>query len=552
MKLKVLPDSGAFTNIVDEHTWQTLKARKIKCVSTAGSQNKQLYSYASEKPLEIMGTFQCDVIAGKNSDNAEFVVIRGNGVPLLGRDTSIKLGVMKVGINVAAVDNREQFREEFPEVFDGLGKLKDTVVTLHINPDVTPLAQPLRRTPFQMRERVESKLAELVASDIIEPVNGPTPWVNPIINVLKRDGGIRLCIDMRRANEAIIRERHPIPTVDEILQGLNGSTVFTELDLKLGYHQLELDEKSRTITTFTTDAGLYRYKRLLFGVSSASGAFQYHIAATLAGIEGATNISDNIVAHAPDKTTHDDRLRQVLNRMKAANLTLNWAKCKIGLSELEFFGYLVTERGIGPTEERVKAVVDARRPENVHELRSFLGLVNYSVRFIPQYATISEPLIRLTRKDTPFAFDIEHTTAFETLKQKLENAVQLVHYDKDAPTMVIADASPVGLGAVLVQRQQDGPVVVSYASRSLTDTERRYSQTEREALGLVWACEKFHPYIYGVRFDLLTVTCRCRRSTRQNISHALELRDGCYDCNPTSSRSSTIREKTTSQTRSPD
>ena len=253
-----------------------------------------------------------------------------------------------------------------------------------------------------------------------------------------------------------------------------------------------------------SNAGLYRYKRLLFGVSSASEVFQYHIAATLAGIEGATNISDNIVVHAPDKTTHDDRLRQVLNRMKAANLTLNWAKCKIGLSELEFFGYLVTERGIGPTEERVQAVVDARRPENVHELRSFLGLVNYSARFFPQYATISEPLRRLTRKDTPFAFDVEQITAFETLKQKLENAVQLAHYDKDAPTMVIADASPVGLGAVLVQRQQDGPVVVSYASRSLTDTERRYSQTEREALGLVWACEKFHPYIYGVRFDLLT------------------------------------------------
>ena len=208
VKLKVLPDSGAFTNIVDEHTWQTLKARKIKCISTAGSQNKQLYSYASEKPLEIMGTFQCDVIAGKNSDNGEFVVIRGNGVPLLGRDTSIKLGVMKVGINVAAVDNREQFREEFPEVFDGLGKLKDTVVTLHINPGVTSVAQPLRRTPFQMRERVESKLAELVASDIIEPVNGPTPWVNQIIIVPKRDGDIRLCIDMRRANEAIISRRN--------------------------------------------------------------------------------------------------------------------------------------------------------------------------------------------------------------------------------------------------------------------------------------------------------------------------------------------------------
>ena len=227
---------------------------------------------------------------------------------------------------------------------------------------------------------------------------------------------------------------------------------------------------------------MFRYNRLLFGVNSASEIFQYKIGSALTGIEGATNISDNIVVHAADKETYDKRLRQVLERMKAVNLTLNWEKCKIGLTEVAFFGYLVSENGICPTEERMRAVVEARQHENMHELRSFLGLVNYSVRFIPGFATISEPLRKLTRKDMPVVFGREQITAFSVLKQKLTNAMKLAHFDKETPTKVIVDASPVGLGAILVQEQSHGPVVVSYASRSLSDVERRYSQTEKEAL----------------------------------------------------------------------
>ena len=161
-------------------------------------------------------------------------------------------------------------------------------------------------------------------------------------------------------------------------------------------------------------------------------------------------------------------------------------------------------KGIGPTEEGVRAVVEARQPENMHDLRSLLRLVNYSARFIPGFATISEPLRKLTPKYVPFVFGRKQCTAFSVLKRKLTNAIKMAHFDKEAPTQVIADASPVGLGAVLVQEQSYGRVVVSYASRSLTDVERRYSQTEKEALGLVWACEKFHPYIYGQCFELLT------------------------------------------------
>ena len=181
---------------------------------------------------------------------------------------------------------------------------------------------------------------------------------------------------------------------------------------------------------------------------------------------------------------------------------LKW--CQFEMDKLVFMGILLSEKGIGPTNERVRALVEAREPENASEVRSFLGLAGYSSRFIPQFAAISEPLRRLTKKDVPFVFGPEQKVAFESLKNKLAEAGTLASFDKDAPTKVIADAGPVGIGAVLIQEQQGAMVPICYVSRSLTDCEKRYSQTEREALALVWACERLHPYTYGKRFDLVT------------------------------------------------
>ena len=166
---------------------------------------------------------------------------------------------------------------------------------------------------------------------------------------------------------------------------------------------------------------------------------------------------------------------------------------------------VVSGNGISCITEKVKAVTEAREPRTVSEIRSFLGFVNYWGRFIPDLATISEPSRRLTKTGTPFVFDSEQQKAFHDLKRRLSCAETLGYFDKDAPTQVIADASPVGLGAVLTQIHKDGPRVICYANRSLTETERRHSRTEKEALALVWACEKFHPYVYGVPFELITV-----------------------------------------------
>jgi len=506
-EISMIIDSGASANVLDRQTWEWLNRNKVKCESARS--NRKLYTYGSEKPLRVIGTITCRVMAGDNSTEGEFCVIDGRGESLLGRATAVRLGVLKVGVDISAVDERlqpigETIQEKYPEVFRGVGMLKGRAVQLHIDPNVKPVAQPIRRTPFSLRSKVEEKIKELIDMDIIEPVAGPTPWVNPVVVVPKPNGDIRLCIDMRRANEAILRERHPIRSVDEITQDMNGSKVFSKLDLKWGYHQLELTPDSREITTFVTHCGLFRYKRLLFGVSSASEQYQHEIQTTLAGIDGQENISDDIIVHGEDQAEHDKRLEKVVKRLGECGLTLNAAKCQFSMDKLTFVGMVLSEKGVSCTTEKVRAVTEAREPQTASEVRSFLGLVNYCGRFIPDLATVSEPLRHLTKQGTQFEFGMEQKQAFEELKRRLSNAETLGYFDKDAPTQVVADTSPVGLGAILTQHQKDGPRVISYASRSLSDTERRYSQTDKEALALVWTCEKFHPYVYGVPFELIT------------------------------------------------
>ena len=324
---------------------------------------------------------------------------------LLGKITATELGVLKVGINIAMVTSKaNSLKQQYPEAFEGVGKLKNKQISLDIDPTVKPIAQPYRRIPFNLRGKIRDKTTELLDMGIIEPVEGPVPWVNPVVIVPKKNGEICLCVDMRQANQAIMRRRYPIPTVDEVLHTMNGSKVFSKLDLKWGYHQLELSPESREITTFATPDGLFRYKRLLFGVCSASEQYQHEIASALAGIEGVENISDDIVVQGPDTETHNRQLHQTIEHLQECGLTLNAEKCLFNTDRLVFMGMLLSEKGIGPTADRVKAVLEVEEPKSASDVRSFLGLANYSSQFIPHFATLSESLRRLTRKETPFEF----------------------------------------------------------------------------------------------------------------------------------------------------
>jgi len=210
----VLIDSGATCNLVDKNTWEELKRQHIKCKSEKTT--KKIYAYASRIALKTVGMFTALVQVGKHQTQAEFIVIDGVGKPILGRDTAMQLDVLRVGKSEKSQLNTV-CENEYPNVFNGIGKLRDYQVRLHINPEVKPVAQSVRRIPLALRPKVEEEIQRLLEQDIIEPVQGPTPWVSPVV-VVPKGSGVRLCVDMRQANEAIVRERHPIPTVDEVLE----------------------------------------------------------------------------------------------------------------------------------------------------------------------------------------------------------------------------------------------------------------------------------------------------------------------------------------------
>ena len=234
---------------------------------------------------------------------------------LIGKETSESLDLLRVGpptkksepLNSVTVKKATLiyfylfiylFLDEQADVFSGMGKLKNFQLKLHVNPDITPIQQPSHRIPFHARKNVEAELERLQRLDNIEPVMGPTSWVNPIVPVPKSNDRIRLCLDMRGANEPIIPERHIIPKVEHIVSELHGAKFLSKLDLIEGYHQVELRPDSRDIAIFATHKGLYRYKRLIYGVSSAFESFQKQVESVIVGCEGARNISDDILVWA--------------------------------------------------------------------------------------------------------------------------------------------------------------------------------------------------------------------------------------------------------------
>ena len=340
----------------------------------------------------------------------EFTVVEGRGKALLGKDTAEKLNVLRVGppnspqaYSITSEGTSGDIVKNVADVFSGVGKLKIFQLKLHVNKDVKPVAQPVRRLLFGLRDKVDRKLDELLKEDIIEEVpSGPTEWVSPLVVVLKPDGDIRVCVDMRRANEAIEKERHPIPTIKEVLHHLNGSTLFSELDLKWGFHQVELETESRRITIFITHRGLFQYKSLMFGITSAPEKYQEIVKDVLIGCKGVAIIADDLIIHVCGIKEHDENLLAVLRRRRERGLTLNEKKCQFRLPKLTFFGHDLSSKGIAPSEEKVPAVQNAKPPQSTAEVRSFLGLVQYCAKFLTDFFQVAEPLRTLTRKDQQF------------------------------------------------------------------------------------------------------------------------------------------------------
>ena len=403
-------------------------------------------------------------------------------------------------------NNLDSIVDEFPSLFDtsSVGNLKDVQVSIDIVEDAVPKYCKARSIPFALKEKVDTELDRLVKEKIIEPIKY-SKWAAPVVPVLKPNKTVRLCGDYRlTCNKVLLIDKYPLPKVEELFGHLAGGKYFSKLDMSQAYMQLCLDEASKDLTTINTHRGLFRYNRLCFGIASAPGIFQRTIESVLGRIPGVAIFLDDILISGKSKREHQEKVRMVLAKLQNAGLKLSKEKCTWFTEQVEYLGYRIDASGIHPTNEKLKAIADAPAPKDVSQLKSYLGLLNFYRKFIPKAATLLEPLHSLLRSNVKWKWEKVHQESFENSKSALLNSTLLVHYDPTLPISVSADSSSYGIGAVLSHRIDGVDRPVYFVSRSLTEVERRYSQVEREALALVFAVKKFHFYLWGQKFKLIT------------------------------------------------
>ena len=382
-----------------------------------------------------------------------------------------------------------------------LGTLKGVKVKLQTKPDVTPQFFKARTIPLALREKVEAELERLESLGIIVPVQH-SEWAAPVVPVLKQDGSMRLCGDYRvTINKAAKLDAYPLPRVEDLFAALSGGKYFTKLDMSQAYLQVPLDENSRELVTFNTHKGLFQYTRLPFGVSAAPAVFQRCMENLFQGCKGVSIYLNDLLVTGATVKEHLKNLDKVLGTMATAGLTLNQAKCKFLLPRVEYLGHVIDQQGLHPTKEKVKAIREAPEPQNVSELRSFLGIINYYAKFLPNLSTKLAPLYGLLQKQFKWTWGQQQVKAFQTAKNALQDDSLLVHYDGSKQLVLACDVSQYGLGGVLSHIMEDGQErPTAYTSRTLTAAEKNYSQLEKEALAVVFAVGKFHNYLYGRQF----------------------------------------------------
>lgn len=508
----LMGDTGATCSCINYNTFLKIQKKKSKKLLKTES---KIFTFGNKEHIKPLGKIVCHIEGNNNFIVETFYVMTNNFENILSKSACEMLGYIKIHgeENISKVVSKQNFPAEsksnvqlltnkYKSVFEGEGLLKDYEHKIYVDQSVKPVIQRLRRYPLQLKDKINNELDRLEKLDFIEKANGPSKWVSNMVVVPKKDGNIRLCLDARAVNTSIIRHTHPIPTLESIIDDLHGAKFFSKIDLRQAYCQIMLDEEARDLTTFVTEKGLMRYKRMIYGLTSASEDFQKIIENCFAGLEGVKCISDDTIVYSRTLEEHLQRLENLLQRAKELGLKFNLPKCQFLTKEISFFGVIIGENGVKMDESKVSTLNSFRSPTNASELKSFLGFATFCSRFVPNFSTLTGPLRELLKDNNPFKWTLKHQHAFDNIKDIITKNICLSFYDPAAKCKLVTDASDHGLGAVLLQTVNNVDKPIAFASRSLTKLESKYTTTEKECLAFVFAVQKFHNYLYGVEFDV--------------------------------------------------
>ena len=397
--------------------------------------------------------------------------------------------------------------KEFQDVFSqGEDDLGNTPLLEHgIETHGPPLRQPYRRQNPAVHREEMAQVQQMLPSNVIRPSN--SPWASPVVMVRKRDGSLRFCVDFRQLNAATVKDAHPLPRIDDLLDALHGAKWFSTLDLKSGYWQVPISEQDKAKTAFRTSSGqLFEFNQVPFGLCNTPATFSRLMDRVLAGLHWETCLFylDDIIVFSSTWEEHLARLREVFERLRHAKLKLGAAKCTFAAKEVSYLGHRVTEEGLLPDPSLLAAIRDIPPPKTAMEVRSFLGLAGYYRRYVKGFAAIAAPLHALTRKDAVFHWSEDCQNAFDQLKIRLTTRPITAFPDFSQEFRLYTDASTAGLGAILAQVRDGKERIICCASRALNKAEKSYPATKLECLAIVWAVTKFHPYLMAMPFEVFT------------------------------------------------
>ncbi|CAH8672200.1 unnamed protein product [Schistosoma rodhaini] len=502
-------DTASDISLISRKTWSHIGKPSVLPTT-------QLAHSASGGKLNIVGEIYCPVKKGDVQKNAKVYLTGSPGLDLLGLDLIEMLHLANQPINYicsrvkSGVPTEQNLRnlvlQKHSQVFtEELGECRKVKALLTVRTGARPVFRPKRPVPYAALPIVEQELERLQRSGIIEPVNF-SDWAAPIVIVKKLNGNIRLCADYSTGlNDALEAHQYPLPVPEDLFAKLNGGKYFAKLDLSEAYLQIPVAEECKHYLTINTHKGLFRYNRLPFGVKTAPSIFQQVMDTMLQDIPGTAAYLDDILIMGTDYADLDKKLDTVLKRIEDYGFRLRAEKCDFYMEQVHYLGFIIDKNGRRPDPENIKAIKTMPPPTDVTTLRSFLGMISHYGVFLPDLHRWRAPLNDLLKKDTKWVWSRECQDAFSKLKKLLSSNLLLAHYDPALPIVLAADASNYGIGAVISHIYPDrSEKAIAHASRSLTVTERNYSQIEKEALAIIFAVKKFHKMLFGRQFTLLT------------------------------------------------
>ena len=370
--------------------------------------------------------------------------------------------------------------------------------------DHRPIRQSLRRQPFQHLEIIDKQVKDMKDAGIIE--SAASPWASNVVLVKKKDGSLRFCVDYRRLNAITYKDSYPLPLIDNCLNALSGSSWFSTLDLRSGYYNIPIAEEDRDKSAFITRSGCFRFTVMPFGLTCAPSVFQRLMDFVLGGLHYLTCLVyiDDIIIFGKSFDQQLERLGEVFDRIRQANLKLKPSNCSLFRRKVEFLGHVVSKEGIAMQEDKVKAIKTWPSPRNLTELRAFMGTCGYYRRFVKDFSTIAAPLFALMKKGVTWEWTDECEEVFEGLKAELISKPILALPTDDGTFVLDSDASDFGLGAVLSQTQNGEERVIAFASRTLSKPELKYKVTRKELLAVVFGLKQFRQYLLGRHIILRT------------------------------------------------